>query len=137
MASKEDISIIIRIIRAISKRENKWVLAQMLGLKKEDELLALQSYLFDQVCSEKEVYFSMLGISEEELVKKLEELGWRDLVWKERWESEESCGCCFTDHPAGFYGIALPCESGEFTKVPAKTVLGVLSKEQRRRTYQY
>ena len=94
--------------------------------------------MFSQTASNKEVYLFMLGLSEEELIKELEEFDWRELKWRDEWETLDSCGCCFTAHSAGFYGKSPICEGGRFKMVSKNLLFDILSKiKEEKKTYQY
>jgi hypothetical protein len=138
MASDKELVLFANIARAISTAENENDVLRALGLKKSEELQVFWEFLLSQVDSNKEIYLFMLGLSEEELLKELDEFGWREILWKNKWEEMDRCGCCFSSYPAGFYGKAPFCEGGSFKIIPKNILFKIVQEaKKKKKIYQY
>ncbi len=137
MASNKELIMTSNIVRTISTAENKNDIMRVLGLKSSEELLLFWSFLFSQAALDKEVVLFMLGVSEEELVRKLKEFGWSDIVWKRKWRTMDNWGC-LSDYFSAFCGQAPVCKGGDFRSVPHETLFkAVLELKEEKRSYQY
>ncbi len=138
MSLSEELVSITNVLRAISMAENENEIMRALGLRSSEELFIFWEFLLSQISSNKEVYLFALGLSEKELIGKLEEFGWTELQWKDSWETMDSCACCWTEHSAGFYGNLSFYEKKKFSLVSAKVIFKVLLElKKEKKIYSY
>jgi|GEM_PF-2659699 len=137
MTSNKERVMAAGVVRAISTAENKNDIIRVLGLNNSEELFLFWSFLFSQAISSKEITLFMLGVSEEELVRKLEEFGWSNITWKRKWRTLDYWGC-LSDYFSAFCGQAPVCKGGDFRSVPHETLFKAVSElKKEKRSYQY